>query len=402
MIMTKINLFAVAVLILSAPTSAFGADDKRIVTGRVLDEHGQPVAGAAIDYYWRANGPAKHADGTLLDPEHNKEDSKTFWANEGVMAVHRDSTTDRDGRFSIEMSTRFYTLMAMDADRKRGGTTHVSPNQADVEIHLQPLIRVTGSFEGPEPGHRPEFSFMEAMVPEDETLPLGISYLAGCGSEHGTFALSLPPGHYVLLTRDDGPHDPLEMEVTLTADKPEVALGVLHLPPKTHFNINEKIKSSQASGAMGDYTKHYGETLPNWHIVDARGISKDAQLSDFKGKWVLIDFWALNCSVCLRHDLPRLAKFYEDHKAQRDKFEILSFCIDCDERLKSMADVDRELAPIVEYTWNDKPLPFPILLDPSMTTLERFGVPGYETILINPDGKLVEGDETTLANKLDK
>jgi hypothetical protein len=42
----------------------------------------------------------------------------------------------------------------------------------------------------------------------------------------------------------------------------------------------------------------------------------------------------------------------------------------------------------------------PILLDPSMTTLERFGVPGRETILIDPEGRLVEGDEKTLAKKL--
>jgi thiol-disulfide isomerase/thioredoxin len=396
--MSAYNLSIALLFVLTA--SAIAANDTRTVTGRVLDADGHPVAGASIDYYWRANGPAKHADGTPLDPEHNQDDNKLFWANEGVMAAHRDSTSDRDGRFSIEMSTRFYTLMAMDADRKHGGTTHVRPKQDDVEIHLQPLIRLTGSFEGPEPGHRPEFSFIESMVPEDETLPLGINYLAGCGSTHGTFTLSLPPGHYVLRTRDDGPHDPLEMEITLTADKPEVSLGVLHLPPKTRFNINEQIKRSQTSGAMGDYKKHYGETLPDWHIVDARGIPKDAKLSDFKGKWVLINFWALNCSVCLRHDLPELAKFYEDHKAQRDQFEILSICVDCDERLKSIADVDRELAPIVKYNWNEKPLPFPLLLDPSMTTLERFGVPGYLTILINPDGKLVEGDETTLAEKL--
>jgi hypothetical protein len=35
-----------------------------------------------------------------------------------------------------------------------------------------------------------------------------------------------------------------------------------------------------------------------------------------------------------------------------------------------------------------------------MTTLERFGVPGYETILVDPDGRLVEGGETTLTEIL--
>ncbi len=76
--------------------------------------------------------------------------------------------------------------------------------------------------------------------------------------------------------------------------------------------------------------------------------------------------------------------------------------MDCDEKMKSIADVDRQLEPIVKYAWDEKQLPFPILLDPSMTTLERYGVPGYESLLIDPDGKLVEGDEATLGNKLGK
>ena len=130
-----------------------------------------------------------------------------------------------------------------------------------------------------------------------------------------------------------------------------------------------------------------------------RGAAKNVQLADFKGKWVLVDFWATSCIVCLKHDLPKLAKFCDDHKAERDRFEVLAICIDCTGEMKSMADVDRALEPIVKHVWG-KPLPFPILLDPSMTTLERFGVPGYETILIDPDGKLVKGDETVLAEKL--
>jgi hypothetical protein len=102
----------------------------------------------------------------------------------------------------------------------------------------------------------------------------------------------------------------------------------------------------------------------------------------------------------LSRDLPTLAKFYREHREQLDRFEILAICVDCDEKMKSIADVDRELDPIVKYVWDAKPLPFPILLDPSMATLERYGLPGYETILVNPDGKLVEGDETTLGKRL--
>ena len=100
--------------------------------------------------------------------------------------------------------------------------------------------------------------------------------------------------------------------------------------------------------------------------------------------------------------MPRLAKFYEDHQLERDRFEILAICVDCNGQLKTVADVDRALEPIVKYVWDGKPLPFPVLLDASMTTLERYGVPGYETLLVDPEGRLVAGDERVLAEELKK
>ena len=93
--------------------------------------------------------------------------------------------------------------------------------------------------------------------------------------------------------------------------------------------------------------------------------------------------------------------FYEAHRDQRDRFEILSICIDVDGDLKSMADVDKGLEPIIKYVWGGKTLPFPILLDPTFRTWERYGLSGLGTVvLIDPDGNLVPGDEETLAKKL--
>ncbi len=74
--------------------------------------------------------------------------------------------------------------------------------------------------------------------------------------------------------------------------------------------------------------------------------------------------------------------------------------MDVEGELKSVADLDKRLQPIVKNVWG-KPLPFPVLLDPSFTTMERYGLPGFGTlILIDPEGKLMKGDETVLAEKL--
>lgn len=69
--------------------------------------------------------------------------------------------------------------------------------------------------------------------------------------------------------------------------------------------------------------------------------------------------------------------------------------------LKSIVDIDRRLEPIVKHVWGGTPLPFPILLDNTFQTWERFGLPGLGTVLlIDPEGNLVKGDEAVLAEKL--
>jgi AhpC/TSA family protein len=187
----------------------------------------------------------------------------------------------------------------------------------------------------------------------------------------------------------------------LTGKTAEIDLGVLRLSPYKLL-IKGHIERAQASGHWGDYTKHYGEPAPPWHVVDARGVDKHAQLADFKGKWVLAYFWGMGCHHCLSDEMPKLMRFYADHAAQRDRFEILALCMDPDGEMHSIADVDKALQPIVDHAWH-KPLPFPVLLDPSFTTWERYGLPAWGIlILIDPNGHMVKGDETTLARKLSR
>jgi hypothetical protein len=388
------------------------AGEMRDIHGQVIDESGMPVAGADVSFYWTANGPLNDRNGKPYDFG-SVEGRKIFSANLGKMFplgdVERPTRTGPDGRFSISIPGDRHHLLAMDRPRKRGGLAILAKGMGtnDVVIRLGPLVRVRGSIEGPGAGEHPAWATVLTMLPDDPTRPLDFTALILCGSiEDGRFEISLPPGRYVLNTytmRGNGNEKTAEAipyrEILATGKTSEIDLGVLRLSPFKP-TIPGRIERAKATGTWGDYTKHYGEKPPEWHILDARGLPKDAQISDFKGKWLLVYFWGLSCSPCLKHGIPNLIKFYEEHQPQRDRFEILSLCIDVEGELKSVADLDKRLESIVKHVWG-KPQPFPVLLDSSFTTWQRFGLPGLGTaILIDPEGKLMKGDESVLAEKL--
>jgi len=386
------------------------ASEQREIRGCVIDEAGNPVAGAAVDFFWRANGSGRDRDGKPLDLTKD-ENVKIFWGHLGEMepTSTRAVRTGPDGQFSLKMSEIHYAVMAMDRSRRRGGLVVIPKGKESepIEIPLSPMVRVRGSFEGPGAKQQPDWTHVYVNLPDDPTRPLHSTHLVSCGSFEAKFDIWLPPGPYVLNAYSQfADQDLLEgelvpgREVVLKGDILDVNLGQLTFSPHKTLNSARKAKA-EADGTWGDYTRHYGKKPPRWHITDARGLSKDAQLSEFKGKWVLVDFWGFGCRPCLWTGLPKLMRFSEEHAAQRDRFEILALCIDSDGELRSMADVDRKLEPIVKHVWGGKTLPFPVLLDSTFQTWERYGLPGLGVVLlIDPQGNLVEGDETVLAEKL--
>lgn len=66
-----------------------------------------------------------------------------------------------------------------------------------------------------------------------------------------------------------------------------------------------------------------GAIAPDFTINDTKG--KPVKLSDFRGKYVLIDFWASWCTPC-RKENPYLVKTYEQYKNKN--FTILGISVD--------------------------------------------------------------------------
>ena len=138
-------------------------------------------------------------------------------------------------------------------------------------------------------------------------------------------------------------------------------------------------------------------------MTEIRGLPVGTTLHDLKGKWVLIDFWGLNCAPCLKKHIPELIKFYDDYESSRDQFEVVSVCVAFNGGPQTLNELDEKLKPIVQNVWDNKTIPFPIVLDTTFKSWENFGIPGLGTaVLIDPDGNLYEGDLETLREILSK
>jgi hypothetical protein len=95
--------------------------------------------------------------------------------------------------------------------------------------------------------------------------------------------------------------------------------------------------------------------------------------------------------------------FYEKNARFKSRFEVVGLCIDYSGEIGTMTKLDSKVAPIETHAWKGKKIPFPIVLDNSFTSWERYGIPGLGTIvLVDPEGRLIEGDETTLQKILEK
>ncbi len=115
-----------------------------------------------------------------------------------------------------------------------------------------------------------------------------------------------------------------------------------------------------------------GKPAPGFSYPNPQG--EMISLEDFKGKWVLLDFWYVDCPWC-RKLTPHLINIYDDLRNTKN-FEIISVSVD------KPKDYDRWLKAIEHdgATWtqvNDSTKTYPL----------EYGITGYPTlILVDPEG----------------
>ncbi|MES9992133.1 MAG: TlpA disulfide reductase family protein [Candidatus Thiodiazotropha sp.] len=102
---------------------------------------------------------------------------------------------------------------------------------------------------------------------------------------------------------------------------------------------------------------------------------KRYRLSDYRGKWVLVNYWATWCPPC-REELPELEVFHNNHK-------------DTDAVVLGVA-MERIEMPRLKAFVDEQFLSYPILIAKPAARTELGRVPGLPTsFLVSPEGKLV-------------
>ncbi len=270
-------------------------------------------------------------------------------------------------------------MLTYNRDHTRGGIVIIDPKSSTnpVEIRLGPLVRVHGQFSCNDLGERPDgtnvyMNVMPGRLPVPRLLnklapsPLR---LAQCSSQEARFSFLLPPGHYQFhgYSNPSDYHDANQV-VELKADQPDLDLGTIDL------------KATELA-------RRYGKTAPALHVTDAKGIHKDITLADFRGKWVVLEFWATWCGPCVSVGLPALVEFDKELSAHRDQFTILTVH---HTSAKTLDELEPPLEQVSKTFWGGKPLPFPILLDATGLTIKNYDVAAYPTtFLIDPEGRLL-------------
>ena len=110
----------------------------------------------------------------------------------------------------------------------------------------------------------------------------------------------------------------------------------------------------------------------NFTLMSAGG--NDISLSDYEGKFVLLNFWATWCPPCVR-EMPALNALHNQLHANHS-FEVVG------------VHVGPALATVKQFL-KDKPVDFDIVIDKNMS-LSSWPVSGLPTtFLISPSGKLI-------------
>jgi thiol-disulfide isomerase/thioredoxin len=329
------------------------------VAVKVVDVAGKPVAATPVASAWVPKFPEVKLP--LIPME------ALYTGADGI------ATGTVDGQYPIVLS-------AFDQDKHLGGFVTIYKDTTDPVITLAPMqaVKVEYSVKGLSGPLKTAFVQVQIVVPDGK--PNSRIAKDGYAFPLSAEPIYLPPGSYRFWPGAENADGREEW-----FDVPSVA-GVFSTPI---FTLTATKVATLA-----------GKAAPELTVVGAMNAAPKVKLSDYRGKWVLLDFWGTWCYPC-RSGMPSLAKFYKENLGKRSKFELLAVH---DSSQKSVASLKASIGKIVKGEWKGMTLPFPVLLDQAGKSVAAYGIKEFPTqVLIDPQGRIVEGGNLeTLKRELAK
>ncbi|ASN03911.1 TlpA family protein disulfide reductase [Virgibacillus necropolis] len=153
-------------------------------------------------------------------------------------------------------------------------------------------------------------------------------------------------------------------ETTNQKDGDNMSGNAITSPPMDKEDEKENVNSDEVGLDIGDYA-------PNFKLKTLDG--ETAQLSDYRGKQVVVNFWATWCPPC-RAEIPDLQKFY-------DNKDVVILAINLTETEKSIDNVTKFVKEF-EMT-------FPVLMDENSQVSNTYEVQAYPTsYMIDKNGRI--------------
>jgi len=122
-------------------------------------------------------------------------------------------------------------------------------------------------------------------------------------------------------------------------------------PPRGGMSLNDIVRYARAWGPI--YTSWYGKTAPDFTLTDISG--KQHKLSDYRGKNVMIIFWATWCLPCLI-EMPHLITLR--NIIDEDKLAMLAISNENSALVKKFVENKKMNYPVFSSDTQAMPSPF--------------------------------------------
>jgi peroxiredoxin len=147
-------------------------------------------------------------------------------------------------------------------------------------------------------------------------------------------------------------------------------------PVSTHGSEPAAVSSMELDPlytALGMRRPTEPSTAPDFTLSTLEG--RPVRLREFRGKLVLMNFWATWCAPCL-HEMPSMEQLYQTFK--QTEFVLLA------------VSMDRQGEGVARPFVDKLKLTFPVLLDSTLEVSRQYSVRGLPTTyLIDPEGLLI-------------